>query len=465
MVITGQVPGSPVRSADRAVQPEPAPRIFGHQDSLDGLRVVAALAVLVVHVAGATGFAFTGTPASWVASHGDVGVPVFFTLSGLLLYRPWALAALRGDPAPDLRRYLVRRVLRIVPIYWVVTAIAIVTVNQRHAASPATWAQYLFFAQIYDPRPWWAGTGAPGLAQMWSLAVEASFYAALPAIGALLTLVATKGTADIRVRARRLLIAIAVLACLSYGFLALIYLSTRSLLWLGETLPRSLTWFAPGMAIAVVAVWATLDDRADSAVRAFCRTLASCASACWLIAGFAFVIACTPLAGPEDFTVPSLWQYETKLLLYAVVATAVVAPAAFQHGGRTRLSAVLGNKLMKFLGKVSYGIFLWQFLAIYALFGVIGLPDAFHGGSFSAPESVGLLIAVGLVTVAMATAGYYLVELPALRLYRSHRPTSSNGRHRLRGYDASATATEPAPSARLRLQPRFVPNDSDQQAS
>ena len=70
--------------------------LLRHQDALDGLRAVAAAAVLLTHVGGLTGYVVTGSPASWVISRGDVGVPIFFALSGLLLYRPWASAVSPG---------------------------------------------------------------------------------------------------------------------------------------------------------------------------------------------------------------------------------------------------------------------------------------------------------------------------------------------------------------------------------
>src|SRR5260370_3130585 len=90
----------------------------GHQDALDGLRAVAAVAVLVTHVGGLTGYVLTGTPASWVVSRGNIRVPIFFVLSGLLLYRPWAAAALARPPAVRVTTYLRRRALRLLPPYW-----------------------------------------------------------------------------------------------------------------------------------------------------------------------------------------------------------------------------------------------------------------------------------------------------------------------------------------------------------
>jgi peptidoglycan/LPS O-acetylase OafA/YrhL len=209
----------------------------------------------------------------------------------------------------------------------------------------------------------------------------------------------------------------------------LVYYPTQNL-WLSATLPRSLCWFAPGMALAVITAWANADDPSAAQVRAFCRAVASSVSACWLIAAMAFALACSPLAGPENLGTPSLWQYETKLALYLLIPAAVVAPVAFQPGEATRVAALLGNAVMRFLGKVSYGVFLWQFLAIYAIFDALGLKDAFHGGHYTTAESILMLLATATVTLAMATVGYYLIERPAQRLFRFYRrrpPADSGG--------------------------------------
>src|ERR1700734_1532417 len=117
------------RPGDAAAQAIPVSR--GHRNpGLDGLRVIAAFAVLLTHVGGQTGFEFTGTPMSWIVNRGDIGVPIFFALSGLLLYRPWARAALDGEAGPGVRPYLLKRALRILPAYWLVVIVALVTLNR-----------------------------------------------------------------------------------------------------------------------------------------------------------------------------------------------------------------------------------------------------------------------------------------------------------------------------------------------
>jgi peptidoglycan/LPS O-acetylase OafA/YrhL len=430
MVTAGMTAG-PVSPTARLAAP-------AHQGPLDGLRAAAAAAVLLTHVGSLTGYSLTGTPVSWALSRGDVGVPIFFTLSGLLLYRRWAAAALTGDRADRVAVYLRRRALRILPAYWAVVLIALPVLNPAPAQHAWPWLQYLLLLQNYDVHPWWAGTGATGLAQAWSLVVEVSFYLVLPLLAAALTWFACRGgqrgdgEAGVSRRARRLLAGIAALAASSIGWQVLAYYPHPNL-WFNGTLPPLMIWFCTGMAIAVVLAWAAAEAGPGPASRVG-RSVAASAGMCGLIAACAFAIACTPLTGPEFIGVPGLWATEFKTALYTLIAGAIVAPVAFQPllAGQAAgmLSArLLGSRPARFLGKISYGIFLWQFLAAYAFFGLLHLKTVFAGGSYTPPEVAAVGLAIALFTVAAATVSYYLIERPAQHLQHltlaRHRPVRS----------------------------------------
>ena len=83
----------------------------------DGLRAVAAISVVLHHVSYPTGKMFKGYFAPFF-THLDIGVAVFFLISGFLLYRPFVAAAFEGRPGPSVRRFFRRRLLRIFPAYW-----------------------------------------------------------------------------------------------------------------------------------------------------------------------------------------------------------------------------------------------------------------------------------------------------------------------------------------------------------
>src|SRR4051794_36541578 len=89
---------------------------------MDSLRAIAVIAVLLTHAS-----YFVAQTGTGVLRHlrFDMGVTIFFVISGFLIYRPWVRARLRGEPSPLVRVYAWRRFLRIVPGYWV--ALTVVT--------------------------------------------------------------------------------------------------------------------------------------------------------------------------------------------------------------------------------------------------------------------------------------------------------------------------------------------------
>src|ERR1041385_2928445 len=96
----------------------------------DSLRAIAALAVLTTHAAFFSGAVIGGQAAlrPYLARL-DVGVTIFFLISGFLLYRPFARAHLREGHAPRTLAYGWRRVLRIVPAYWLALTITTIWLN------------------------------------------------------------------------------------------------------------------------------------------------------------------------------------------------------------------------------------------------------------------------------------------------------------------------------------------------
>ena len=143
---------------------------------LDTIRALGALLVLATHSAfwsGSYSFTFTGT----LLARLDVGVPLFFVLSGFLLSRPYLRAARREERPPRLRPYLWKRAVRVLPVYWVVAVVAMALVSGNSDAGLVGWLRALTLTDIYfrDRLP-------DGLTQTWSLATEVSFYVLLPLI-------------------------------------------------------------------------------------------------------------------------------------------------------------------------------------------------------------------------------------------------------------------------------------------
>ena len=102
---------------------------------LDGVRAIAVLLVVVYHVwigVGEPKVRVLGLDLTWVPATMNVGVTIFFLLSGYLLARPWFVAERTGAPRPRASTFWERRLLRIVPAYYLSIAIVLILFVPTH---------------------------------------------------------------------------------------------------------------------------------------------------------------------------------------------------------------------------------------------------------------------------------------------------------------------------------------------
>src|SRR5262249_56583832 len=114
----------------------------------DGLRAIAALAIVALHVTSATG-AVSATSLGRYFARLDVGVTIFFVISAFLLYRPYVVAHLGGTPAQSLGAYWWRRLLRIFPAYWIALTGAILFFRTTALHGFWDYARHYLLVQIY----------------------------------------------------------------------------------------------------------------------------------------------------------------------------------------------------------------------------------------------------------------------------------------------------------------------------
>jgi len=358
---------------------------------VDGVRAIAAYAVVLTHAGFHTGASYAG-PLHGVLSRLDVGVAVFFVLSGFLLHRPQVLAALRGLPQPAVRAYLWRRALRVLPAAWV--AVLLVALLLPFSQPTTEWLRQLTLTAIYVPAP-----SVRGLTQLWSLATEVAFYLALPVLG---RLVALRARPD-RVLRRQLAL------CAGMYVVALVWQWAVAggvlAAHLGYWLPAHADWFALGMALAALSAahevhgsraWSVLGQLADDA------------GSCWLAAAALFALATTPLTGPYQLAVLDRSEALSRTVLYGAVAALVLLPAVAgqREGGGVR--RLLASAPLQFLGRISYGVFLLHLLTLELVMRTLGI-GLFDGG---------LLLVVALtlpLSTLLGWASLRLVEEPALR--------------------------------------------------
>lgn len=328
---------------------------LGYQPSLQGVRAVAVLAVFAFHIGQMRG--------------GWLGVEVFFVLSGFLI-----TLLLLSDADADagdwsVRRFYVRRVARLLPAVLVVVAgtlvagrLAGVTVSDFGAL-----ASLFYFAN-------WAETAtAPmaGFTHMWSLSIEEQFYFLWPL--ALLALMRRLGSVGVAIGAG-VAFAFSVAARIAFagtddwyrhvyygsdtraaGLLVGCFAGALLFRSRGRLSQRVPTWVAPAAGGLILAAMVTLSNQ-----------------------------------------VPSTWFVWVTLIN---MATALMLVALVNSEGW--MAKLLSMRPTVYIGKISYGLYLWHVPVIYLA------TRALEG-----PERYAVQLTVPFL---LAAASYKFLEVPAQR--------------------------------------------------
>lgn len=386
--------------ADPGAAPPAVAPPAGHPrfPAVDSLRAIAALAVVLTHTAVFGGFS---TRAWSTALLGDltIGVSIFFVISGFLLYRPFLASRLLGAPSTGVGVYAWRRVLRIVPAYWLALTVLGWWAHLRGVFTHDWW-RYYFFLQVYSRRTLYGG-----ILPAWTLCVEVTFYVCLPLYAAVMSRTG-RGAAH-RARLRLELIVLAALAVASVTVRTIDLAGPRTVL--DNTLLENFDWFALGMALAVVSVAAQDRDRIATAG----RWVARWPGACWVVAVALYVLLARlfPHAAVQRGGI----LYQTPgggLALhvgFGLIALLIVAPAVFPPG-ESLPERVLAWRVLAWLGLVSYGIYLWHDPLLGRLLA--------HGALNWWPHHEFIVLTAATLTAAVVAAAlsYYLLERPLLAL-------------------------------------------------
>lgn len=369
-------------AARPATPTAPAGANRGFLPALEGMRGLAALGVVLTHVAfqtGANGIPVLGR----LLERFDMAVAVFFALSGFLLWRPHALAAHGHGEPPALGYYLRHRIARIMPAYWVVVcAVLLLVPAASDTAGIQVWFSNLFLLQVFIPL-----TLTDGLTQMWSLSVEVAFYLVLPLLAWLLS-----GLRGRRAAARVPVLIGFGLAFLSWNFIPV---PTPDAIHADNWLPAYLPWFAGGMLLAEL----LCDER-----RARWRRVLGNQRLMWTVAAVAFAFSATDLGGVAGLTRAEPWQYAAKMGLGALIGFALLAPLVLGDPGKNHRWLTSAPAAM--VGRWSYGIFIWHLAVLSVIFPVFGILP-FHG------DFLVVLALTVAFTLPIAAASHALVEEPS----------------------------------------------------
>ncbi len=378
----------------------PRVRPGGELPGLHGLRGVACLLVFAYHLAWAAGdppLTLGGISFLPLLKHCDLGVAIFFILSGQLLSQPFWRAILNGEPWPSFPRYLWRRACRIVPAYYAcLAAIYLLRDGTYTLFGFVDFALHAAFLHTFSDESYLSINGVP-----WSVGIEFQFYLLLPFIMAAVAW--TWRRAGGGVTAVALVAATwAIDFAATHTLLALApHSPARFLIPEGSVVHGTVFAFLKLFVFGILAGYVTLVWRRRLAWNpAGSKTAAHAATAVCALA-LAGTAALLWLSGEGWWRQIRALGWPANAALLALLAVSIPCSPFF---GR-----LFSARLLVFAGEISYGIYLWHLLVQRAVFGgtlagrLHGAPLFFTGGALALA-----------VTVLLAWLSFRFLERPAM---------------------------------------------------
>ncbi|MGH7623232.1 MAG: acyltransferase family protein, partial [Gemmatimonadaceae bacterium] len=359
-----------------------------HLPALDGVRTIAIAMVIVYHsVNGLPGMTRGQNLFLRLTGQGWMGVDLFFVLSGFLI--TGILFDVRSE-RHALRNFYARRVLRIAPVYvvfllfslWMASAIGTSSAEETAQLQHTQLWYWTYSVNILVALHDWSATTFP-MGHLWSLAVEEQFYLLWPIAVLVLSPVTLRRTA---------------LGCIVAAEVC------RLLFILGGAggqvnyvlLPARMDLLAAGAFLALAYRESELWSRVLRA-----RKYA-------VLFALVLVLATVLSRQKVDF----LASFEQLVLFPAIVALAGVVVSSAAVG-----IAWLSGGAMRFVGKISYGMYVWHLVAMRLILTVVQVPSTTSPASWWIFYTV-MMAGTFFGAIVLALISWYVIEQPFLRLKR-----------------------------------------------
>ena len=350
---------------------------LGYIPALDGVRALAVAAVLVYH--GELGW-FSG---------GFLGVDVFFVLSGYLITSVLLDAWRRNSGRLGLGRFYLHRARRLLPALLAMVTVTCAYVvlflpdeaSKLRGGAVASFGYVTNWYLIFHQQSYFSSLGRPPMLQhLWSLAIEEQFYLVWP----LLLGVALKFWRPSRVKLAGTILAAAAFSAL---LMAVLYHAggDPSRVYYGTDTHSSGLLIGAAMAV-LLPPW-QLRGRLGRGAPLALDVVG--------LTGLLVLVWC--FANVSELDAP---LYRGGYLVFACVAALVVLVAA--HPASTITSRVLATRPMVWIGKRSYGIYLWHWPVYMVTRPGVDVPLT----------GIPLFVLRVAITVALAAASYRFLEVP-----------------------------------------------------
>jgi peptidoglycan/LPS O-acetylase OafA/YrhL len=309
-----------------------------------------------------------------IVQAGYLGVDLFFFVSGFCLFYPYAKSARDGRPQPSTRRFFQRRLLKIVPSYFLALFTFAALYHAQYALPNLALQVATHMAFVHTLVPATFGTISGPL---WTIGVEVQFYVLFPLIVPWFRRSPLLGYAALYVVAE------------TYRSLIGAFAPAPSSWWINQ-LPAFVDVFGAGMLAAHV-IGGVHYERTWNP-----RAAAACSGAAFALALAGLVAATAACASLPDE--PARWWLNGHRFMIGPLCIALAVPAYF---ALERWRKFVAPRALVMLSAISYNLYLWH-LEIIVWVHNTGLPAA-------------ATIAIALpLALAVAAALTYRFERPIL---------------------------------------------------
>lgn len=352
--------------------------------SIDSLRALAVLAVIIYHV-----------DVNYLPG-GFLGVDLFFVLSGYLI-SSLIIKEYKKTGSVNLYNFYIRRARRLLPaVYFMITVGLVVMVLFNEVLLRKSHLDAIF-GYIYSSNWWYMfhkldyfdsfGAQSP-FKHLWSLAIEEQFYMIFPLLFLLVNRKKKSKDGTYKLNKNFLYVVLGLIIVSLIAHILLFDINNISRIYFGtDTRAFSLL-------VGVVGAILYPMERLHAKVTLQQNMIYS------VVSLLSISTLITVMIYTSEY---NTWLYRGGFLLVAVLGLIVIISSGKQH---TLMSRLLSFKPVVFIGKISYSLYLWHFpvLVLTTPVSEIGNPNIYF------------VILRVILTFVVAIVSYVFVETPIRKL-------------------------------------------------
>ena len=352
--------------------------------SIDSLRAIAVIAVIIYHI-----------DANYLPG-GFLGVDLFFVLSGYLI-SSLIIKEYKSTGTVNLYNFYVRRARRLLPaVYFMITVVLIIITLFNGVLLKKSYLDALF-GYIYSSNWWYIfhkldyfdsfGSQSP-FKHLWSLAIEEQFYMFFPLIFLIFNRKSKSNNSNSKLNRNFIYVVLSLILVSLIAHILLFDINNINRIYFGtDTRAFSLLVGVVGAILYPMDRLSERTTKKDNMIYS-------------IVSLVSILVLIGIMINTSEY---NTWLYRGGFLLVAIIGLIIIISSGRQY---TFMSKLLSFKPFVFIGKISYSLYLWHFpiLVVTTPVSEIGNPNLFY-------------VTLRIVLIFLvATGSYMFVETPIRKL-------------------------------------------------